>query len=62
MMHEGIIQDANTLEALQLGIMSTKRKELHLCDQVVALRHLHEMVKIDAEAYRAEQGKPRAPR
>jgi phenylpropionate dioxygenase-like ring-hydroxylating dioxygenase large terminal subunit len=57
MMREGILQDANTLEATQMGIMSQGRKLFYLADQEVAVRHLHEMVKHDVEAYRAEQGK-----
>jgi phenylpropionate dioxygenase-like ring-hydroxylating dioxygenase large terminal subunit len=57
MMREGILQDANTLEATQLGIMSRARKVFYLCDQEVALRHLHQVVKDDVEAYRAENGK-----
>ncbi len=57
MMREGILQDANTLEATQLGIMSEGRTEFYLCDQEVALRHLHEVVKADVDAYRAEKGK-----
>jgi hypothetical protein len=37
--------------------MSGARKEFYLCDQEVALRHLHQVVKDDVEAYRTEKGK-----
>jgi len=57
MMREGILQDANTLEATQLGIMSGARDDFFLCDQEVALRHLHDVVQADVAASRAETGR-----
>ena len=57
MMREGVLQDANTLEATQMGIMSGARTKFHLCDQEVAIRHLHQVVQDDVAAYRAEKGR-----
>ncbi|MCA9503453.1 MAG: aromatic ring-hydroxylating dioxygenase subunit alpha [Myxococcota bacterium] len=57
MMREGILQDANTLEATQMGIMSRARNDYYLCDQEVALRHLHTVIQDDVAAYRAEKGR-----
>ena len=54
---EFVMMDANTLEATQLGIESGARTKFHLCDQEVAIRHLHHVVKADVEAYRAEIGR-----
>jgi len=44
------MMDANTLEATQLGIMSEGRTEFNLCDQEVAIRHLHQVVHDDVAA------------
>jgi len=48
------MMDANTLEATQLGIMSEARDSFNLCDQEVAIRHLHTVVQDDVEAYKRE--------
>jgi phenylpropionate dioxygenase-like ring-hydroxylating dioxygenase large terminal subunit len=56
MMREGVLQDANTLEATQMGLMSRGRERFYISDQEVAVRHLHEAVRVDIEAYRAEKG------
>jgi phenylpropionate dioxygenase-like ring-hydroxylating dioxygenase large terminal subunit len=52
MSKEGVLQDAATLEATQLGIASCARNRFHLADQEVAIRHLHHVVQQDVEAYR----------
>ena len=57
MMREGVLQDANTLEATQAGLMSGARTNFFVCDQEVAIRHLHEVVQADVDAYRAEVGR-----
>ena len=57
MMREGVLQDANTLQATQMGLMSEGRDEFYLCDQEVAIRHLHEVIQADVAAYRAEKGR-----
>lgn len=51
---EFAIQDANTLEATQRMIESNSRDEYHLGDQEVLVRHLHQVVTDDVEAYRRE--------
>jgi len=56
MMREGVLQDANTLEATQLGLMSGARDEFYICDQEVAIRHLHHVVQEAVDAYRCEKG------
>jgi phenylpropionate dioxygenase-like ring-hydroxylating dioxygenase large terminal subunit len=48
------MMDANTLEATQLGLMSEARDSFNLCDQEVAIRHLHKVVQEDVDAYRRE--------
>jgi nitrite reductase/ring-hydroxylating ferredoxin subunit len=48
------MMDANTLEATQLGITSGARDQFYLCDQEVAIRHLHTVVNQDVEAYKRE--------
>lgn len=48
------MMDANTLEATQLGLESGGRSKFHLCDQEVLIRHLHQVVQDDVEAYRQE--------
>lgn len=48
------MMDANTLEATQQGIESRCRDAFHLCDQEVAIRHLHHVVQADIEAYKRE--------
>lgn len=56
MMREGVLQDANTLQATQMGIMSGARDDFYVCDQEVAIRHLHQVVQDDVAAYRSEKG------
>jgi hypothetical protein len=56
MMREGVLQDANTLQATQQGISSGARDDYYLCDQEVAIRHLHEVIQSDVAAYRAAKG------
>jgi phenylpropionate dioxygenase-like ring-hydroxylating dioxygenase large terminal subunit len=53
---EFVMMDANTLEATQRGLMSGARDHFYLCDQEVAIRHLHHVVQADVEAYRNELG------
>jgi phenylpropionate dioxygenase-like ring-hydroxylating dioxygenase large terminal subunit len=47
-------QDANTLEATQSMIRTGARDKFQLCDQEVMVRHLHEVVQADVEAYQRE--------
>ena len=49
---EFALQDANTLEATQQGIVSGARDEFYLNDQEVAVRHLHHVVQQDVDDYR----------
>lgn len=53
-MREFAIQDANTLEATQRRIESGARDDFYLGDQEVLVRHLHQVVSDDVEAYRQE--------
>jgi phenylpropionate dioxygenase-like ring-hydroxylating dioxygenase large terminal subunit len=53
---EGGLQDAATLEATQMGIASGARKKFFLCDQEVAIRHLHSVVQDDVAAHAREAG------
>jgi phenylpropionate dioxygenase-like ring-hydroxylating dioxygenase large terminal subunit len=51
---EGGLQDAATLEATQMGISSDARQKFFLCDQEVAIRHLHHVVQQDVSDYAAD--------
>ena len=51
---EFCMMDANTLEATQLGYQSGALKKFYLCDQEVAIRHLHHVVQTDVENYKNE--------
>ncbi len=59
---EFCMMDANTLEATQLGYMSGAVKKFQLCDQEVAIRHLHHVVQTDVEAYKNELAKNESAR
>jgi hypothetical protein len=48
------IQDACTLEATQKGITSGARDKFHLSDQESMIRHFHQVVQEDVEAYKRE--------
>jgi hypothetical protein len=48
------MMDANTLEATQSMIESGARDKFHLGDQEVMIRHFHQVVQADVEAYKRE--------
>lgn len=50
------LQDANVLEATHRRMKSQVRTEFQYADQEVLLRHLHQVVRDDVEAYKSEKG------
>jgi hypothetical protein len=51
---EFAIQDAGAVDAMQAALRTGARDEFYLCDQEVLVRHLHELVQGDVEAYKQE--------
>jgi phenylpropionate dioxygenase-like ring-hydroxylating dioxygenase large terminal subunit len=48
------MMDANTLEATQLMVASGARDKFYLGDQEVMIRHFHQVIQADVEAYQRE--------